>query len=349
MITAQISGISSYLPDNRLGNEELANIFSGWTPEKIERKLGIKTRPIVSEGETALDMAVKAGQKLFDSGICKPDQIDFVVLCTQSPDYFLPTSACILQNKLGIPVQSGAFDLNLGCSGYIYSLAVCKGLVESGLAKNILLVTSETYSRYINKKDRASRPLFGDGATASLINADFDAPDHDYRLGEFHFGTDGSGANLLMVPAGAQRLAKSEETAREYTDSSGAVRTKNDLYMNGPGIFTFSIDRIPPLVEEYRRYCQEKNIEIESYIFHQANKYMLDRLRDLCCIDKNKYFNNMLDRGNTVSSSIPIAIIDAMASGFLRKEQLALLIGFGVGLSWGGCLIRLPEHFRFVS
>lgn len=349
MIAAQISGISSYLPENKLGNEELAKVFSGWTPEKIERKLGIKTRPIVSEGETALDMAVKAGKKLFDAGICCPNEIDFVILCTQSPDYFLPTSACILQNELGIPNQCGAFDINLGCSGYIYSLAVCKGLIEAGLAKNILLITSETYSRYINKKDRASRPLFGDGATASLIKADSAALHSDERLGVFRFGTDGQGANLLMIPAGAQRMPKSEETAKEYADSSGAIRTKNDLYMNGPGIFTFSIDRIPPLVDEYHQYCKKNGLEIDSYIFHQANKYMLDRLRDLCSLDEKKFFNNMLNRGNTVSSSIPIAIIDALEEGVLKREQLALLVGFGVGLSWGGCLIRLADDFKYAS
>lgn len=348
MIAAQISGISMYLPANRLENKELADIFSGWTPEKITLKLGISSRPIVSEGETAVDMGVAAAQNLFKAQVCKPEEIDFVVFCTQSPDYFLPTSACLIQNRLGIPIRSGAFDINLGCSGYIYSLATCKGLVESGMAKNVLLITSETYSRYINERDRASRPLFGDGATASLINADLNATDRDARIGSFEFGTDGSGADLLIVPAGAQRLPSSPETSKVVSDSLGGLRSKNQLYMHGPGIFTFSIDRIPPLIDRYRKKALETGKEIDSFVFHQANRYMLNRLRELCEIDQSKYYNNMMERGNTVSSSIPIALIDAIQENFIQREKCLMLVGFGVGLSWGACLIHLPDHFKAV-
>ncbi len=348
MKAAQISGIASYLPEKKLGNEELANNFSGWTPEKITRKLGIDFRSIAGEGETALDMGVKAAERLFVAGIAVREEIDFVIFCTQSPDYFLPTSACIIQNRLKIPVNSGAFDINLGCSGYIYSLGVSKGLLESGLAKKILLITSETYSHYINDQDRVSRPIFGDGATATLLTVTPDAPDPNWFLGTFEFGTDGNGANMLIVEGGAHRCPSTPETAREYVDTFGSMRSKDQLFMNGPGIFTFSIHRIPALVEKYRAFCKEKSQNIDNYIFHQANKYMLDRLCDLCEIDPAHFYNNILNRGNTVSSSIPIAVTDALEENFMERDSLSLLVGFGVGLSWGACLVRLPKTFRYV-
>lgn len=345
MNAAQLSAIAFHLPENQLGNVELAEIFSGWTPEKITTKLGIANRPIASPGETAVDLAVAAGKRLFDSGVCGPDQIDFVVLCTQSPDYFLPTSACLVQNRLGLPTRCGAFDINLGCSGYVYSLGVCKGLIESGMAKKILLLTSETYSKYIHELDRTNRPLFGDGATASLITLDENATSRDCWIGPFEFGTDGAGANMLMVPAGAQRIPATEETAKVLADGFGSFRSKNDLFMNGPGVFAFSIDTIPPLINRCRDIAREHNWTIDSFIFHQANRYLLNRLQGLCQIDDSQYYNNMLQRGNTVSSSIPIAMVDAFEEKFLKRGDLTLLVGFGVGLSWGAVFVRIPEHF----
>ncbi|MDD3585560.1 MAG: ketoacyl-ACP synthase III [Thermoguttaceae bacterium] len=345
MNAAQLSAIAFHVPELQLGNVELAAIFSGWTPEKITLKLGIENRPIAAGDETAVDLAVAAGNRLFDSGVCCREEIDFVVLCTQSPDYFLPTSACLVQNRLGIPTRCGAFDINLGCSGFVYSLGVCKGLVESGMAKKVLLLTSETYSKYINKLDRTSRPLFGDGATASLITLDENATTRDWWIGPFEFGTDGAGANMLMVPAGAQRMPATEETAKVLADGFGSFRSKNDLFMNGRGIFTFSIDTIPPLVDRFREIAEKNGWTIDSFIFHQANRYMLNRLQGLCRIDDSQYYNNMLQRGNTVSSSIPIAMVDAFEENFLKRGDLTLLVGFGVGLSWGASFVRLPEHF----
>lgn len=331
-----------------LGNEYLSSVFSGWTAEKITLKLGIANRPVAAPGETATDLAYHAGRRLLDSGICDPQSIDFVLLCTQSPDYFLPTSACILQERLGLSTRCGALDINLGCSGYVYSVAVAKGLIEAGLAKRVLLLTSETYSKYINELDRASRPLFGDGASASLIELDENASHSEQWLGPFEFGTDGRGADLLIVPAGGHRMSRSEETAKITPDGLGSFRSKNDLFMHGPGIFNFSINTIPPLVERMERLAQDKEIAIKTYIFHQANRYMLDRLRGLCGMSEERYYNKMTDCGNTVSSSIPIAMTDAWNEGFLKPEESCMLVGFGVGLSWGAALIRLPQHFRSI-
>ncbi|MDR0336544.1 MAG: ketoacyl-ACP synthase III [Planctomycetaceae bacterium] len=342
-VQAEIRSIAYYLPENYLGNAELAQCFSNWTEEKIVSKLGIERRPIASLEETAVDMAVKAAENLFETGCCEPEEIDFLLFCTQSPDYFLPTSACLIHERLGLPKSCGALDFNLGCSGYIYGLSLAKGIIETGAARKVLFITSETYSKYINREDRASRPLFGDGASATLISG---IPvDTETRIGPFVFGTDGSGADLLIVPAGGHRIPKTAETALELPDGKGNIRSKEQLKMHGPGIFSFAIDRVPPLVEELLDKSGKKREEIGCYIFHQANKYMLDRLQELCHLDELNYFNNMLQRGNTVSSSIPIAIVDAWRSGMLQPNQLTMLIGFGVGLSWGGTLIQLPADF----
>ncbi len=342
--SAQIRDISYYLPETTLDNDELAEVFADWSRTKALQKLGIDRRPIAAPGETALDMALLAGQRLFEQGKCKPEEIDFVLLCTQSPDYFLPTSACILQDKLGIPQTAGALDFNLGCSGYVYGLALCKGLIEAGMSKNVLLLTSETYSKYINKLDRTNRPLFGDGATATLIRAvETDSPEP--LIGPFVFGTDGKGADMLIVPAGAHRLPSNSETAVERPDARGSIRSQDQLYMHGSGIFVFAIDSVPPMVEQLLQISGKTREEIDCFVLHQANRYMLERLRELCQLDPARYFNDVLTRGNTVSSSIPIAMLDAREQGMLKPGDLAMLVGFGVGLSWAATLVRLPDDF----
>lgn len=357
--SAQIRAIAAYLPSNVLKNDELIARFSGWTAEKMEQKLGILSRPIADEKETATDMAISAAQRLFDKGVCSPEDIDFLIFCTQSPDYILPTSACVIQSRLGIPKKAGALDFNLGCSGYVYGLALAKGLVETGLAKKLLFLTSETYSKYINEDDRASRPLFGDGASATLVElvatpaADSsekpEKPEKPEKfgpmLGPFEFGTDGSGADLLIVPAGGSRKPSSMETRKIKRDLRGNLRSEEDLYMSGPGIFYFAVDEVPPLVASLQKSCREEGLSLDAYIFHQANRYMLDRLRELCGLENARYYNNMLHRGNTVSSSVPIAILDAMAEDFIHRGDGLLLVGFGVGLSWGACRVVLPDDF----
>ncbi|MDR0391039.1 MAG: ketoacyl-ACP synthase III [Planctomycetaceae bacterium] len=350
-----ISSISFYLPDNWLDNSELAGRFPDWTEEKIVRKLGIARRPIAAKDETASDLGVKAAELMFESGACKPEDIDHLVFCTQSPDYFLPSTACIMHERLGLPKSAGAFDFNLGCSGYIYGLSICKGLIESGIANKILFITSETYSKYINPQDRSSRPLFGDGAACTLItraennNENYCNDNSDLFVGPFVFGTDGGGADLLIVKAGGHRLPKSPTTSDVTPDNKGSMRSQEQLLMHGPGIFSFTIDRVPPMVDALLAKCGKSKSDIGCFVFHQANKYMLQRLRELCDIDESKYFNNMLNRGNTVSSSIPIAIVDAWNEGMLRPNESVMLIGFGVGLSWGGAIIKLPENFTPIS
>lgn len=327
-----INTIEYSLPENILTNEELAKIYPEWTADKILSKTGIARRHIVSENECASDLAEKAARKLFSSGVASPNEIDFILLATQSPDYFLPTTACILQDRLGIPQSSGALDFNLGCSAFIYGLAMAKSLVNTGVAKKVLLLTAETYSKYIHPMDKSNRTIFGDGAAATLIC------EGGHDIGEFNLGTDGSGKDYLIVPSGASRLAVSEETSKEIEDN-GSVRTQNNLYMNGPEVFNFSIRVVP---QSIKNILDKHNLDlanIDLFVFHQANKFMLDYLRKKIKIPEEKFYFDMEDIGNTVSATIPIALKRAEEKGRLKKGDKVLIIGFGVGLSWGSTIL----------
>jgi 3-oxoacyl-[acyl-carrier-protein] synthase III len=342
---AQISAIEFHLPEQVLANDELADIYSGWTPDAIEHKLGVRTRRVAAPDETSSDLAVQAAEKILQRDPSLREKIDFVIFCTQEPDHFLPTTACLLQHRLSLSQSCGAFDFNLGCSGFIYGLSLSRGLIETGQASNILLLTANTYSKFINRKDRVTRPLFGDGAAATLIQAVEHKEPEGPLLGPFVFGTDGGGGDLLMVPAGGMRMPPTAETAVEHTDSKGGTRSKNQLYMHGPGVFSFSVERVPPLVRELLDKAQLTRDDIDLFVFHQANKFMLERLRKQCDIDPDRFMIDMLDRGNTVASTIPIALVDSQESGLLKPGSRVMLVGFGVGLSWAATIARLPERF----
>jgi len=333
MKQAYIKAISYYLPQQVLTNEDLVKNFPEWTVEKVASKIGIDSRHIASENETAGDMAEQAALRLFEEWNVSPRDIDFIMLCTQSPDYFLPTTACVLQNRLGIPTASGAFDYNLGCSGYVYGLAMAKGLVATGIAKNVLLLTAETYSKHIHHKDKGNRTIFGDAATASLITDNGFA-----KIEEFCLGTDGSGAGNLIVKTGGMRH---QQKMDDYIlDDGGAVHSSDNLFMNGSEIFLFTQESVPPLVEDILAKNGYEKSDIDLFVFHQANKHMLDFLRKIIKIEAEKFYYNMSHFGNTVSSTIPIALKEAITDKSIKAGHKVLIAGFGVGYSWGGVTLR---------
>jgi len=334
---AYIKDIEYYLPEKELTNEELAKEYPEWSVEKIKNKTGISKRHIANENECSSDLAVQAAQKIFSNGIIVPSDIDYLIFCTQSPDYFLPTTACIIQDRLGLKKDCGATDFNLGCSGYIYGLGLAKGLIETDQAKNVLLLTGETYSKFIHPKDKSVRTIFGDGATATVLTS---AEDSRPYIGPFSYGTDGSGFQKLIVPAGGLRLPRSNQTSIIETDEEGNTRTKENIFMNGPDIFTFTINVVPKTVDKILSYANKTLLEIDLFIFHQASKFMLDHLQKKIGIPKEKFYLSFENYGNTVSSTIPIALKDALKEGRIRSGMLILIVGFGVGLSWGGTIIR---------
>ena len=323
------------LPEKVLSNDSLAELYSGWTAEKIFSKTGISIRHVTAEGETALDLAERAARKLFAKHGIDAKAIDFLLFCTQSPDYKLPSSACILQDRLGLLTSSGALDYNLGCSGFIYGLAMAKGLIAGGIAKNVLLLTGETYTKYIHPMDKSVRTIFGDGAAATLVDEDLAG-----RIGNFVLGTDGNGAEKLIVRTGGAREAVALN-AEAACDGSGNARTRNDLFMSGPDIFNFTLDVVPSTME---KVCAMNGMDrdgIDLFVFHQANKFMLDTIRKVCMIPRDKFYVDMEDTGNTVSSTIPIALARAMEKGVLQSGMKVMVIGFGVGLSWGATIISI--------
>lgn len=328
---AYIKAIEYYLPEKVLDNSEIAERFPEWSAEKVASKVGITERHISGENETAADLAYMAAKKLLEGNDGIKEKIDFLLLCSQSVDYKLPSSSCILQNRLGLKTSCGAFDFNLGCSGYEYGLAVAKGLIVAGIAKNVLLLTAETYTKYIHPEDKGNMTIFGDAATASLISTDGFA-----EIGEFVLGTDGLGAENLIVKTKGARIP--DVTGKVSEDANGTPHWDDHLYMNGGAIFDFTSNAVPAMTEELLKKENLSQDDIDLWVFHQANKYMINYLRKLMCIDKDRFYVFMDKVGNTVSSTIPIALVEAKKEGRLKGN--VLLAGFGVGLSWGGTIIR---------
>jgi 3-oxoacyl-[acyl-carrier-protein] synthase-3 len=324
---AVIHAIDVYFPEGRLSNAQLAESHPEWSIGKIEQKTGIVNRFIAAPSECSSDLACAAAKKLFASGACRPEDIDFVLLCTQSPDYFLPTTACLVQERLGIPTSAGALDFNLGCSGFVYGLGLAKGLVESGQARRVLLLTAETYSKFLHDNDKSIRTLFGDAAAATLITEGGDGD----SMGPFLYGTDGRGANNLIVRGGGFRPTKGAPNVGfgpQY------------LYMNGPAIFEFTMSAVPQAVLAWLERARLRLDDIDLFVFHQANQFMLDHLRKKVGIPEERFMMAVRDCGNTVSSTIPIAIAQAVNQQRLVKGQQVLLVGFGVGYSWAVTRIR---------
>lgn len=330
---AFIKAISYYLPEHVLTNEELVKEFPEWSVEKVAAKVGVNSRHLSSNSETAGDLAEKAARKLFEEYSIDPKSIDFVLLCTQSSDYALPSTACILQHKLGIPKTAGAFDYNLGCSGCIYGIAIAKGLVAANIAKNILLLTAETYTKYLHPQDKSNRSIFGDGAAACLISTEGFA-----EIGEFDLGTDGGGAESLILKTGAAREPK--PNGKESVDEEGHVRRDDYLYMNGSDVFNFTLDIVPPMMQNvlYRNKLDQD--AVDYFVFHQANKFMLSTIRKVCGLPKDKFYINLENTGNTVSSTILIGLKNSLNDGTIKTGMKVMIAGFGVGLSWGGTILR---------
>lgn len=330
---AVIKAVASYLPNKIEVNEAT----------RITKKIGILSRHIAESDECASDLAFHAAEKMFSKGLIDRNSIDFVILCTQSPDFLLPTTACILQNRLGLSKKCGAFDFNLGCSGYVYGLSIAKGLIETRQATNVLLLTAETYSKYIHPEDNTVRPIFGDAGTATLIYAEETEID---GLSAFHFGTDGEGAKHLIVPAGASRNPAVLTPVTEEVDKYSNRRTNYHMYMNGSAIIKFAEDVVPETVSQILSKANINKEQVDYFIFHQANKFILKHLQQKCELLGSPFWNDVETVGNTVSCTIPLAIEALIREKDPSQLSRVMVVGFGVGLSWAGCLVDLSHMTR---
>lgn len=334
-----INAISYYLPNKILTNEEISQIHPEWSVDKITSKVGIDERHWVTENETAGDLAYHAAEKLFAEYQIDKHCVDYVILCTQSPDYFLPSTSCLLQHRLGLSKKCGAFDYNLGCSGYIYGLGIAKGLLATNQASSVLLLTGETYTKYLNPKDKGNKTMFGDAGTATLLSNEKISDGLNAEILDFCYGTDGEGAESLIVRNGCARHSRCNGQDR-YTEDGDFLSNDNNLFMDGKAIFNFTAFKIPPLIKET---LQKNNIilnDIDYFIFHQANEFMLNTVRKRCGIPEEKFFIDIKDVGNTVSNTLPIALCKSQKMNLLDNKNTILLSGFGVGLSMGAVILK---------
>ena len=329
---AFIRALSTYLPPNELTNEMLQSSLPNCDVEKISKGVGVKTRHIADSQTTAGDLAVEAAKKMFVECKISPEEIDFVIFATQSPDHFLPATACIIQSRLGIPTNAGAFDFDLGCSGYVYGLGIADSFVESGFANNVLLLTADTITKLMHPED-PNRILFGEAASATVIsNSGF------AKIGKTCKGTDGSGAQHLIIKNRAARSSYGL-TGVEELDSEGNVRRDDFFYMDGFSVFSFTVDRVPLLIADTLKLNNLEQNEIDFFVFHQANKHMLNTIRKVCGLEKDKFYVNIENSGNTTSSTVPLALKDCLDHQKFMSGNKVMLAGFGVGLSWAGTVL----------
>ena len=319
---ARIHDIKYYVPSTKITNEYLSKKFPKWTAENIFIKTGIRERGEASENITAGDLAISASKKLFENMDIKKELIDMLIFVTQTPNQSLPSTSCEIHSELSLSEKCGTFDINQGCTGYIYGLNIASSLIDSGSAKYVLLLTGDTYTKLIDKNDPSVNPIFGDGASASLIGPDLF--ENEKSIGKFEFGTDGSKAKFLNCDFGGFRKR---------------ISNWNKLYMNGPEVMTFTLKTIPKAIKEYLDKYKLCIKEIDLVVLHQANKFILDRIHKKAEINEKGVI--CLEKfGNTVSSSIPIALANSVE--FKNKKNIKILIvGFGVGLSWGIGLMKI--------
>lgn len=333
-MNAFIKFIEYYLPEKILTNRDLQSEFPHWDVDKIEKKSGVLERHIAGADETALDLSIKACEKLFMQ--YDKSRIDGIIYCTQSPDYIMPSNAFLLQKHFALNGSALAFDFNHACTGYIYALMMANSFIRSGMVQRLLLVNADTYSKYINPKDRSTRVLFGDGAAASIV----EATDGGEGVIDIELATYGEGYDKFMIPAGGARMPHTTATAMEETDAAGNTRSKNDIRMDGFAVWSFINSKVPDQIRTIVKRNELDMDGVDLFIFHQASLMTLESLVKVLHLDREKVFINISHVGNTVSASIPIALKDAIDAGKIRKGQKIILSGFGVGLSYGTILMH---------
>ncbi len=335
-MNAKIGHISYYLPKKKLINAELEDLYPAWNIRNLENKTGVYCRHIADNDETALDLSVAACKKFFAETAMAPCDVGGILYCTQSPDFIMPPNALLLHRHFDFRNDIPAFDINLACSGYIYALSIAKSMVVTGMVSNMLVVTADTYSKYINPRDRSTRTLFGDAASVTLV----ESCDADCGILAQSLASDGKFYKKFYIPAGGNRNPKCESTAFDDIDTYGNVRNEEQIHMDGIGIWNFIRSKVPDHIQEFLKKSKVTIGDIDQFVFHQASKLTLDSLVKIMKLNPEKVFTNLENIGNTVSSSLPIALADAREQGKITEKDLVLISGFGVGLSYGSMLIR---------
>lgn len=334
---AYIRAISYHLPPHVVSNDDLAREFPDLKIEDLTRLTGVRKRHIAAEEETAADLAFQAAQKLFEEHGIEPSTIDHLIFCAQGADYITPATACVLQDRLGISTHAGTLDINQGCTGFIYSLSVANGLIATGSAKNVLLLTSVNISELIHPQDKSNRAIFGDGASATLVSVN---ENNKSAIGDFVFGTDGKGFNKIIIKHGGARYPDIKFESKDYVDEAGNIRNNRNFYMNGAGVFNFSVEKVPQMIQQLFNKAGISEDDVDLYVLHQANQIILESIFRKMKTPKEKTLYHLEECGNTVASTIPIALYHAIADGRVKRGDTLVLAGFGVGFSWAACIIN---------
>lgn len=336
-MSTKIREIEYALPDFILTNEMLAKENPNWDMDKVYKKSGVLKRHIAGAGETALDLSTKACDKLFSNNRLNKEDIDGIIYCTQSPDYIMPSNSFLLHKHMGLPNEVFVYDFNHACTGFIYGLAMAHAFISSGISENILLVTADTYSKYINKRDRSARVLFGDGAAVTII----EKSEKTGGVIDIELASSGNNFDAFYIPAGGQKLPRSAETEKEISDSRGNIRSKNDICMDGMRVWAFINSVVPSQITTLIERNGLQISDVDLFVFHQASLMTLESIIKILGLEPGKVFVNIKNIGNTVSASIPIALKDALDHGKIKKGSKILLSGFGVGMAYGSILIEL--------
>lgn len=328
-----IKGISGAVPKKVYFNNKF-----DWISEK-EREMfikttGVKQRHVVNKGTTSSDLCEVAAKKLLEKLNWSSKEIDVLIFVSQSRDYLLPSTSCILQNKLNIPKTCLAFDIPLGCSGYIYGLTVISSLLNKNLKKGLLLV-GDISSLHASEKDKSTFPLFGDAGTCTAVEFDESASPSFYNL-----MTDGAGYEAIIVRDGGERNFVSQESFIPKKISNGIERSNIQLELNGVEVFNFSLKEVVPNINELLNFSKVSKVKVDYFVLHQANKLINESIRKKLGIPPEKMPYSIDIYGNTSSASIPITILHALLQELNNQHKTLLLSGFGVGLSWGSAIIN---------
>jgi len=340
MKTSTIRAIAHALPATVLTYEELARRFGEKEVASICKMSGIRDRRVVAPGQCASDLAVAAARRLFDHTKVDPSTIDALIFTSQTPDYRTPATACKLQHVLGLPERCAAFDMNQACAAFIFSMQVAHSLIAAGTASRVLLLNADAITTYVNPRDRGLATLHGDAAVATLVDP---CESESGGVEFFDFGVSGQDYAKLLVAAGGARLPSSDETKIESIDADGNHRTAEQLYMDGPAVFHFVLNKVKGFLKELLQRRALSWNEYDMVLFHQANKTMVDLLYKSLGIPPEKRFYYMEKVGNSAGATTPCLLAQAWREGVIRPGSRTLLCAFGGGLAWGAFSIKWPE------
>jgi 3-oxoacyl-[acyl-carrier-protein] synthase III len=337
----KITGLLSVVPAEAIKFEdEMRNYnFSEAKSLKLKMAMGYNERRIVKEGTTVSDLCIHGMSYLFDRGLLAKEEIDALILVTQSPDYFMPATSSVIQGHFGLKQDMICMDINQGCAGFIVGIFQAFMLLEQEEIKKVVLLNADVLSRKVSKQDRNSSPLIGDAASVTILERG-----ENTRKIVGNIKMDGAGAQALMIPAGGFKLPSNTETAKLMEDSAGNFRSLDNLVMKGDEVFNFVQREVPPMIEELLQKAAVTKAEVDYYLFHQPNKFMLNKLADKLEVPREKMPSNVVEHfGNSSGVSIPMAI-NLNLKDFLKDNvYLVCLAGFGVGLTWASLLLEMGK------